>query len=165
MKRNLPNMDFPEREISMSTAIHDRGLVLVVDDEPEMCWALARILKGAGCRCETAANAKDALALAARHTFQMALLDAKLPDKDGLELARCLHEGNPGIRIVLVSAYFYWDESTITEAMRTGRISDFVAKPFTHAEILRAIGFPRPAIQNRKAAPVISGNDSIAPTP
>jgi DNA-binding NtrC family response regulator len=120
----------------------DSGPFLIVDDEPEMCWALERILKGAGGTCRTAYSAKEAVALAERQSFCTAFLDAKLPDNDGLDLARRLLESKPGIRIVIVSGYFYQDDPIITEAIQSGLIAAFVAKPFARDEILRAIGSP-----------------------
>ncbi len=116
------------------------GPFLIVDDEPEMCWALNLILKRIGGNCHAAFNAKDAIDLAERQSFRVAFLDAKLPDTDGLDLARILHESNPGIRIVIVSGCFYQDDPIITGAIHSGLISAFVAKPFDHAEILRSIG-------------------------
>ncbi len=130
---------------------------LIVDDEPEMCWALARILTGAGGSCQTAASAREAIALAARHPFRLAFLDAKLPDADGLDLARRLQAFHPGIRIVLVSGYFYQDDPLITAAIQSGQIAAFIAKPFAHAEIRRAIGaMPKSApAAGRETPPVI----------
>lgn len=116
------------------------GPFLIVDDEPEMCWALALILKRAGGVCHTASNAKDAIALAETHAFSTAFLDAKLPDTDGLALALRLRESLPGIRCVIVSGYFYREDPLITEAIRSGQIDAFIAKPFAHAEILQAVG-------------------------
>jgi DNA-binding NtrC family response regulator len=120
----------------------DNGAVLIVDDEPEMCWAIERILHRHGVVCQTAPNAKEAMALAERQSFRMAFLDAKLPDMDGLDLARRIREFAPGLRIVVVSGYFYQDSQTIQGALRTGLISAFLAKPFVHDEILRALDAP-----------------------
>ncbi len=112
---------------------------LVVDDEADMCWALARVLRSVGAVCQTAPDAKQAIALAKRQPFRLAFLDAKLGTDDGLDLARWLHEVIPGIRIVIVSGYYYQDDPIITDAIRSGLISAFIAKPFARADILRAI--------------------------
>ncbi len=144
---------------------NDSGPFLIVDDEPEMCWVLERILKGAGGICSTAFDAKEALSLAESQSFRMAFLDAKLPDHDGLDLARRLMESIPGIRIVIVSGYFYQDDPAITGAIQSGLISAFVAKPFAHDEILRTIGSPHSVVGNTSQSPVMYGNASIAPAP
>lgn len=113
---------------------------LIVDDEPEICWILERILRKTGGNCHIAANAQVALSLAERIPFDMAFLDAKLPDRDGLDLARQLLGSYPGIRIVIVSGYYYRDDPTIAGAIQSGLITAFFAKPFDHDEILRTIG-------------------------
>ena len=144
---------------------NSNGPFLIVDDEPEMCWTLDLILKRVGGVCRTASNAREAMALAESQSFRVAFLDAKLPDDEGLNLARRLQASNPGMRIVIVSGFFYHDDPIITGAIQSGLISAFVAKPFEHEEILRAIGSPHPAARNRKRPPVIQGKDSIVPAP
>ncbi|MFH0809398.1 MAG: response regulator [Pseudomonadota bacterium] len=118
---------------------HNSGPFLIVDDESEICWALERILTKKGGVCQTALNAKEAIALAQRQPFRMAFLDAKLPDIDGLDLARRLRESDPHLAIVIVSGYLYQDDPAIEGALHSGLISAFVAKPFAHGEILRVI--------------------------
>ncbi|MDP3181949.1 MAG: response regulator, partial [Desulfobaccales bacterium] len=67
----------------------DKGnLILLVDDEPDMCWALEHLLHNQGFVTRTALSAREALNLMEQHHFGRAFLDAKLPDMDGLELAR-----------------------------------------------------------------------------
>ncbi len=112
--------------------------VLIVDDEPSMCWALGHILKGSGIVSVTATTGQEALRLAQRQRFHLAFIDAKLPDAEGVELARRIREVNPGISIVLVSGYFYGDDPEVLQASAAGVISGFLSKPFLHDEV-RAI--------------------------
>jgi len=110
--------------------------VLIVDDEPDMCWALDHILKESGVVSVTASSGQEALRLVQRQRFRLAFIDAKLPDADGLELARRIREAIPGIHIVLVSGYFYGDDPEVLRASAAGVISGFLSKPFWHAEVL-----------------------------
>jgi len=112
--------------------------VLIVDDEPNMCWALGHILKGSGIVSVTATTGQEALRLAQRQRFHLAFIDAKLPDAEGVELARRIREMNPGMPIVLVSGYFYGDDPEVLRASAAGVISGFLSKPFLHDEV-RAI--------------------------
>ena len=112
--------------------------VLIVDDEPSMCWALGHILKRSGIVSVTATTGEDALRLAQWQRFHLAFIDAKLPDAEGVELARRIREGNPGMAIVLVSGYFYGDDPEVLRASAAGVISGFRSKPFLHDEV-RAI--------------------------
>ena len=63
-------------------------LILIVDDEPDMCWALEHLFKNHGLVTQKALSGQEALNLMGQHRFTCAFLDAKLPDMDGLELAR-----------------------------------------------------------------------------
>jgi CheY-like chemotaxis protein len=114
------------------------NLFLIVDDEPEICLILERILKKVGGICHSAHSAKAAISMAECHRYHEAFLDAKLPDLDGFELARCLRKSNPDLYIVIVSGYYYKDDQTILTAIESGLISAFIAKPFVHEEILNA---------------------------
>jgi len=113
--------------------------ILVVDDEPEMCWILENIIRRTGFACMKALSAGEAMVLTESHKFGMAFLDAKLPDVDGLELARQLRKSNADLPIIIVSGYFYQDDLTIEGALQSGLIAAFVGKPFDHDEILSVI--------------------------
>jgi DNA-binding NtrC family response regulator len=113
--------------------------ILIVDDEPEMCWILENIIRKTGCTSMKALSAREAFALTESNKFGMAFLDAKLPDVDGLELARRLRKTKVNLPIVIVSGYFYQDDPTVEEALRSGLITAFVGKPFDHDEIVSVI--------------------------
>jgi CheY-like chemotaxis protein len=114
-------------------------LILIVDDEPDMCWALEHLLNKRGYVTCKALTAMEALHLMEHYRFACALLDAKLPDMDGLELARRIREKAPHMRILMVSGYFYRDDVSIQEAMAQGVIIDLISKPFLQEEILRVL--------------------------
>ncbi|HZK14676.1 MAG TPA: response regulator [Desulfobaccales bacterium] len=114
-------------------------LILIVDDEPDMCWALEHLLNKKGYVTRKALSAQEALKLMEEHRFACAFLDAKLPDMDGLELARRIRERAPDMRLLMVSGYFYRDDVSIQEAIAQGVIVDFISKPFLQAEILRVL--------------------------
>lgn len=112
---------------------------LIVDDEPDMCWTLERLLEDRGFPSVTADNGKDALRLLMKEHAAVVLLDAKLPDIEGLDLAAQMREANPKIQIVLISGYFYCNDEAIEEALEEGLIRDFISKPFLHDQVLEAV--------------------------
>jgi CheY-like chemotaxis protein len=114
-------------------------LILIVDDEPDMCWTLEHLLNSQGFATRKALSAQEALNLMERHRFACAFLDAKLPDMDGLELARRLRKIAPDTRIIMVSGYFYRDDVSIQDAISQGLIRDFISKPFLQEEILKTL--------------------------
>lgn len=117
----------------------DPGKFLIVDDEPDMCWALEHILRKNGCRTQKALSGKEACSLINSGGFSLVFLDAKLPDIEGLELARMIREMNRDLPIILVSGYFYKDDVVVQNALAEGLVSAFIAKPFLHDEIIKAI--------------------------
>ncbi len=117
-----------------------KSLFLIVDDEPDMCWALESLLKNEGLSCKKALNAHEALALMESGGFRLAFLDAKLPDMDGIELAKRIRQLDPAIRIVMISGYFYKEDDAVQEALSEGLICGFLSKPFLHEEVRKLIG-------------------------
>lgn len=114
--------------------------VLVVDDEPDVRWALEMILKRNGFAVATADSGEAALRWLSEYACDLILLDAKLGDIEGVELARRIQsETSSRAPMILVSGYFYKDDSVVQQSLRTGLISDFVTKPFRHDEIMNAI--------------------------
>jgi DNA-binding NtrC family response regulator len=113
--------------------------ILIIDDEPDMCWALKHLLEKNGFLITKAADGREALDLLTSGSFQGAFLDAKLPDIEGLELARQFREKAPQMRIILISGYFYNDDVAVEKALGEGLICGFIGKPFLHEEILKAV--------------------------
>ena len=104
--------------------------VLVVDDEPDMCWAMKNILGPAGYSVTTTMGATGALELLASASYDVAFVDAMLPDGDGFELAATIRQRWPETAVILISGYHYPEDAVITEGMQRGLFVDLVAKPF-----------------------------------
>ncbi|MBU1205722.1 MAG: response regulator [Proteobacteria bacterium] len=113
--------------------------ILIIDDEPDMCWALKHLLEKNGFLITKAADGREALDLLTSGSFQGVFLDAKLPDIEGLELARQFREKAPQMRIILISGYFYNDDVAVEKALGEGLICGFIGKPFLHEDILKAV--------------------------
>ena len=116
-----------------------KKVILVVDDDPDICWALEHVLGGLGAQCIRALDGRAALQATQMNRLDLILLDAKLPDMDGLEVARQIHGADPGVPILLVSGYFYKDDPVIQNALAQRLICGFVEKPFLHAAIIAAM--------------------------
>jgi DNA-binding NtrC family response regulator len=109
--------------------------VLVVDDEPDLCWALENILRPAGYAVTTTTKGVEALDLLAKEPYDVAFVDAKLTDADGLELAALIRQRNPHTAIVLISGYFYQEDTVVTEGMLNDLFVGFISKPFNLEEV------------------------------
>jgi two-component system, OmpR family, response regulator len=113
--------------------------VLVVDDDPDICWVLEHLLGELGIHCIRALDGQTALEAARLNRLALALLDAKLPDIDGLELARNIRIADPGILVLVISGYFYKDDPAIQAALEQGLIHGFIEKPFSHTEVIETV--------------------------
>ena len=108
---------------------------LIVDDEPDLAWALQQNLLLDGWRVVVAHTGGDAIAQVTAHPLQIAFVDAKLPDMDGLDVIRRIGELRPGAIIVLISGYYYAEDPEIREAQHNGHIVYFIAKPLDLSEV------------------------------
>ncbi len=115
----------------------EKASVLVVDDEPDLCWALENILSSAGYRVTRATTGQQAMERSRETFFALALIDAKLPDVDGTELVLQLKAVNPGMVVIMISGYFYKEDRVIEEGLLNGTYAGFIAKPFDLSEVRR----------------------------
>jgi DNA-binding NtrC family response regulator len=119
------------------------GMILIIDDEVDICWSLEYILKKCGYCTAMATNARDALSTLGSQQFHFVFIDAKLPDIDGLELTKQIRHIDSHISIIMVSGYFYEDDFSVQQAISQGLISAFVSKPFLQEEIVRVLNNPK----------------------
>ncbi|MFO7460174.1 MAG: sigma-54 dependent transcriptional regulator [Desulfatiglandales bacterium] len=106
--------------------------VLVVDDQANIRKTLSYCLAAEGHSVIAVSNSMDAIDEAKRHSFDMAFLDLRLGDEDGMELIPILLAEAPWIKIVVVTAYASID--TAVKAIRRGA-ADYIAKPFTPDQV------------------------------
>jgi CheY-like chemotaxis protein len=106
-------------------------LILIVDDEPDMCWALAHVLRQAGYAVTSTTRGIEALELLDTEPFAVVFVDAMLPDLDGHELAATIRAEKPQMAIVLISGYYYPEDPAIADGLGQELFDAFVAKPFT----------------------------------
>ncbi|MBI3090093.1 MAG: response regulator [Candidatus Tectomicrobia bacterium] len=114
-------------------------IVLIVDDDPDMCWVLRTVLEPEGCRVESVLRGSEALALLSRHTVGLMFIDAKLPDMEGLHLCALLREQGLQTIAILVSGYFYRDDPIVRKSVESGTIATFLEKPFDIQEVRRLV--------------------------
>ncbi len=105
--------------------------LLVVDDEPSIVWALARLGRELGHEVMTAASAEQAFTAAAAQTPDVILLDVRLPGMDGLAAMARLGELCPRTPILVMTAY--GDLQTAVAAVRNGAF-EYLVKPFDLAK-------------------------------
>jgi two-component system, OmpR family, alkaline phosphatase synthesis response regulator PhoP len=105
--------------------------ILVADDEERIRSLLQAYLTQEGFRVVTAANGKDALAMARRERPDLVILDIMMPEMDGYEFMR-LHIKEHDTPIILLTARI--EESDKVVGLELGA-DDYVTKPFSPREL------------------------------
>ncbi|MHC4549653.1 MAG: sigma-54-dependent transcriptional regulator [Planctomycetota bacterium] len=100
--------------------------VLIIDDEPGVCWALRKVLEQGGHRVETAGTAEQGLPLA--RDQDLVFLDIGLPGMDGLEALQRLRS----LPVVVITAHGTIENAV--EALRRGAF-DYLVKPLRTEEL------------------------------
>ena len=110
--------------------------VLVVDDEKTLRHFLRLNLQEQGYQVAEAPDGKTALHLIDQQPFEVALVDLRLTDMDGLEIVRHLRQVAPRTSVIILTAYATVDSAI--EALRQGA-HDYLTKPFDTSELLTSV--------------------------
>lgn len=113
-----------------------KAQILIVDDEPGIRFSLEETLSKDGYQVETAADGQAALVLIAEKTFDLALIDLRLPGIDGMGVLRKLHETSPETVVIVLTAHASLE--TAVEALRQGA-HDYLFKPCRTVELRESI--------------------------
>ncbi len=79
--------------------------VLLVDDEKEFVTTLAERLSFRGIEADWATNAEDALSYAEKTSYDLAVLDVKMPKTSGFELRNLLDNKRPGMKYIYLTGH------------------------------------------------------------
>ena len=100
--------------------------ILIADDEPAIRRTLREILEFEGYDLIEAVDGDDALAKATAGGIDLALLDIKMPGRDGMQVLQALHEAESTVPVVMISGH--GTVETAVEATQLGAV-DFLEKP------------------------------------
>jgi len=110
--------------------------VAALDDDPAIRSLLAEYLGDNDLRISTLASGAELLALLARDTIDLVLLDVRLPGEDGLAIARRLRDASPTMPILMLTGRA--EEADRVMALEGGA-DDYLTKPFSTRELLARI--------------------------
>ena len=110
--------------------------ILIVEDEETLRRNLARFLARDGHEIDAVSSAEEALELAAHKEYSVALVDVRLPGKDGLSLASDLIARWPDIAVVLTTAYA--SVESVIDALHAS-VEDYLVKPVLMKDVARKI--------------------------
>ena len=101
-----------------------------MDDEKDICWALEKGLSDEGVRITQVHRGEDAIQAVRGQSFDAAIIDVKLPGKNGIEVSRGIRQIVPQLPIVMISGYYYEEDQPIRDGIRNGEFQGFISKPF-----------------------------------
>jgi putative two-component system response regulator len=110
--------------------------ILIVDDEVGVRDMLSSVLNDEGYSVEAVESAKKAVKACEKSTFDVALVDIKLPDMNGTELLNRLKKMQPKIIMIIITGH-----PSVESAMKAvnERADGYVLKPFEVTELLQMI--------------------------
>jgi two-component system NtrC family response regulator len=101
--------------------------ILIIDDEADVCSFFRRLLKKKGYEVTTATNELDALNALGETSFNVAMVDLKLPDTDGLTLLQKIKARQPACEVIIMTGYS--TVKTAVAAIQQGAY-EYLEKPF-----------------------------------
>ncbi len=104
----------------------NQQLVLIIDDEPDICELLEITLLRMGLETITAENVKDAIVSIDQYKPDLCLTDMRLPDGSGIDIVHYIQRHCPQMPVAVITAYGSME--TAVEALKAGAY-DFVSKP------------------------------------
>jgi signal transduction histidine kinase len=124
--------------------MNQKESILIVDDDESSLRSLTLIFGRKGYETETAATGREAIDKAQRRFFNLALLDIKLPDMEGLELLPPLKHLHPDMVLIMVTAYA--STKNAVRALNEGA-SAYIIKPLDMDEVLATV---KQALENQR---------------
>ena len=110
--------------------------ILVIDDDESFLRMIARVLQLEGYRVDTAKTGKEAIEKSNANSYNLAIIDLRLPDMDGTDLLTALRDPTPRtIKIMLTGHVSAGDK---TEAIKKNA-DGYLVKPIATVELLKTI--------------------------
>lgn len=125
----------------------DKGLIMCVDDDPDVLGSIATVLKSEGYKTVCAENGVVGLEMFDKHKRKLwgIFTDARMPKMNGLEFARKVRETGSDVPIVLVTAYMAKQslnreqEGITVKDYHDAGINAHMEKPFRLDDLLHAV--------------------------
>ena len=115
--------------------MNNKTSILVVDDEEVVRLSYFRSLSGERCSVELAESGRDALQAMSQQTFDVVLLDLRMPEMDGLVVLKHIKQQWPDSEVIVITGYPAID--TAKQAVALGAYG-YLAKPLGPDEVINA---------------------------
>jgi len=121
--------------------------ILIVDDETNVRTVFSDVLRREGYIVKAVKDGPEAIKAIGEETFDLALVDLRMPQMDGIEVLENIKKRKPQISVIIYTVH--GSVTTAVEAMRKGA-ADYLNKPFSPDELMIAI---KKALQQKGNAP------------
>lgn len=111
----------------------NKGRILVVDDDPQICRLVRSILATEGYEVEDVSSGEDALKRVRSEKYDLVLLDNRLPGLTGIEVCPEIRAGSDILIVVMSAGY-----EVKPHALQAGA-NDYLRKPFGVSELLACV--------------------------
>ncbi|MEX2207148.1 MAG: sigma-54 dependent transcriptional regulator [Myxococcota bacterium] len=136
--------------------------ILIVDDESNYLVILRELLSRDGFAVDALSEPLEALKLAAKRPFDVALVDLRMGDLDGVEVMERLHRLDADLGVVIMTAFATVE--TAVDSLKRGA-ADYVLKPFDNQDLLRilrrAANLTRLSRENARLREAASAGDDV----
>lgn len=110
--------------------------ILIVDDDENIRKVLTTILEDEGYIIESVGTARKAIAKTGKNFYNLALIDIRLPDMEGIELLTRMKDTTPKMRKIIITGYPTLQNAV--EAVNRGADA-YIIKPFDMKKTLRTL--------------------------
>jgi len=110
--------------------------ILIVEDDVVFCKLLTRFLSKNSFETQDAQSAKEAFNLLKERSFDLAILDYRLPDDNGLSILKEIKDNHKVSKVILITRY--GDQEVANKAIDLGADA-YVSKPINPDELLSVI--------------------------
>jgi len=114
----------------------EQARILVIDDDDNVRNSLAAALRENGYLVDVAETGKEAITKSTAILYNLALVDLRLPDMDGIELLTQMREKTPKMVKIIVTGYPSLENAI--EAVNRGA-NGYIVKPYTMEDLLQKV--------------------------
>jgi CheY-like chemotaxis protein len=123
--------------------------IMAVDDEPQILQLIKAFVEPLGMEVATSVDSRDAVQRINNEVFDGFLVDARMPDLDGFELAKCIRKSPLNAKVPVAMLTGYDDVETMRQGFKAG-VTFFLGKPFTRERAVGLFSAMRGAILREK---------------
>jgi len=118
--------------------------ILVIDDELTVCRSCQKLLNEDGYDVSIALSGYEGLERARKGDFDLAIVDLRMPDIDGMKVVGAIRKERPDMAVIIMTGY-----GTIASAVTAMKLgaADYISKPFTPDEMITVV---RKALQEKE---------------